>query len=141
MLAILIWSVGQTGEERELCSFLYLTDIAALIMLILLPPVLINMYQDIETSPDGVRIGYFWFWSRFIPWAEVVDVRRVWRWTNRVMVVEVKRATPVHLIYGRIYARKPCPAFLVFSMISEYRELIATIQRQTKQSVDSDHDP
>lgn len=85
-----------------------------------------NLYSTVWLSDDGIAIRFF-FRPIFIPWDEIVDVRVAFP-AFLGYVVRARRITPLHRIYGWIYAQSLLPCFLIGRGIQNRDELLREIR-------------
>ena len=90
-----------------------------------------QMYPPVQSSAQGIRIRFLWFWWFFIPWGDIVGLYR-WRVAGqRIVIIVVDKLTSFHILYGVVYAEMRKPAFLISTSIANYDELIQTIKLHT----------
>ena len=137
ILGILLVIAKQVQDIRSLCGFLLTAGLVGLLgVFFIISLAVMTMFPSVEIADSGMQVQFFWFWWIFVPWASVLDLY-FWRsGFRRIVVVEVDRLTPFHLVYGLIYAHKTKPAFLIASSITGYNDLIGTIGSQTGKQLD-----
>jgi hypothetical protein len=94
-----------------------------------------QMYPTVQTSAQGIRVRFLWFWWLFVPWDDIAGLYR-WRVAgNQIVIVAVDKLTFFHVLYGVVYAEMLKPAFLISTSIAHYDELIQTIKLHTRKEL------
>lgn len=117
------------GQANNLIPVIGL--IGVLVLLLIGWFALLNMFPAVQTSAQGIRVQFFWFWWLFIRWEDVIGLYQWQISGKRIVIVVTRKLTPFHLIYGITYAEMLKPAFLISASIVKYDELIRTIEVQT----------
>ena len=130
--------VKQVQDIQSICGFLLTAGLVGLLgVFFVISLAVMTMFPSVKIVESGMQIQFFWFWWIFVPWGSVLSLY-YWRsGLKRIIIVEVERLTPFHLVYGLIYAHKTKPAFLIATSITRIDELIETIESQTGKQLDS----
>lgn len=89
-----------------------------------------SAYPNFRISSAGLTVQVFIFWWMFIPWEDVQDIRSSLWGTSKLVFVQ--GLTPIHRIYGWIFALTPRPAFVITRRIRGYDKAVKTIQRDSR---------
>jgi hypothetical protein len=135
MLGILLMIVKHVQDIQSFCAFLLGAAIFGSFFIGFLAVMV--MFPSVKVLESGVEIQVFWFWWILVPWGNVLDFYHWPMGFKRVVIVEVERLTPFHLVYGLMYAHKTKSAFLIRTSITGYDELIRTMESQTGKQLDS----
>lgn len=91
-----------------------------------------SMYNDIQTSEQGIRVQVFQAWWVFVGWEDVLDIRPAFTSLQRTQVVFVNKLTPFHRFLGIMYGFKT--VFYISPIIENHDELIKIITQHIKAS-------
>jgi hypothetical protein len=117
-------------DPDYLCAFLL-----GLAFMTLATAMLANAYPNIKVYKEGLEIQYFWIFWLFVPWEDVLALRR-YKPAKQIRTVEVRELTFVHKLMGESLHGKRRPAFAVLPSIDRYHELIRTIKEKANLSED-----
>lgn len=90
---------------------------------------LTNAYPTVWLGEGGLMVSTFPFGRVLVPWAEVVDVGAGRIPFRRGDLVRTRRLTPLHRVYGLLYARSLLPGFIVGREIDDRQRLLHEIRR------------
>lgn len=110
--------------------FLYLFQI------ILLPTIAtsaINFFQKFTISDEGIEFQVFILWRKFIPWTDIISMRKASMSWAKEYVIITKRLTFFHRIMGLLYGFTLSPAFVFNGYLSHYDEAVEVIQQRLNQ--------
>ncbi len=98
---------------------------------------LAHLIVDVEVTDEGLRTKFI-FKDYFISWNDILDVKSSRPFGMHIgekasVVIVKKGLTPFHHIYGAIYGQVNQPAFLIWSRVSDYNELMRIISKHRKQ--------
>lgn len=90
---------------------------------------LINQNPSVWLTPDYLVITAFPFGKVKIPWPDVekVTVRHM---PFELVVIQARRITFFHRLYGWLYSWSCAPSFIIRPEIENYAELISEIRRR-----------
>jgi len=91
-----------------------------------------NAYPQIRLSERGIAIKVFLFWWIFVPWKNILDIRNSLVAGTRTQIVVARRLTPIHRMFGLMYALTFRPAFRITRNLQGYHEAMRTIREQTE---------
>jgi hypothetical protein len=87
-----------------------------------------HMFPSVELTDGGVRIPFF-FKKKFIPWSDIVEISSSRFMGRHLIVVNCRRITFFHWVYGLIYGGTLLyPSFLVSSRIDNFDTLMREIK-------------
>lgn len=131
-IALLVVKQARTAASSQVAGAIVIVGLVGVFAFFLVAWLAIwQMFPEIQTSSQGIKVRFFWFWWLFVPWDDIVDVFR-WRLAGRrTVVVVVERLTHFHRLYGAVYAETARPAFLISESIEHYDELVQTIKLHT----------
>ena len=92
-----------------------------------------NLYPSVWVVEDGLVISYNLVGRAFIPWEELIEIKRVLPpWMGYLVIA--KRITPWHRLYGG-WRLPPThrPGFLISNRMKDREKLIGEIQKHIQQ--------
>ncbi len=90
---------------------------------------LINYYPTVWVGEQGVSISFFVFWRVMIPWSEIIAVRPSLMPFGKVLV-QARRITPFHRLYGWLHSLTFRPSFIIGPGIQDRDELLREISKR-----------
>jgi hypothetical protein len=108
------------------------TSLGYFLLLLFYSLTMSSAYPSFRISSTGLTVQVFIFWWVFIPWKDVQGIRSALWGTSRLAFV--RRLTPIHRIYGWIFALTPRPAFIITRRINDYDRAVKLIQRNSQGS-------
>jgi hypothetical protein len=91
---------------------------------------LINFLPSIWLKEEGVSISAFIFGRIFIPWSDILEVRRNFK--PGYDIVLARHITVFHRMYGWLYAHTWSSCFIINHTISDYEVLIRVVSSRAK---------
>ena len=81
----------------------------------------------IGVTLEGIVLTALPLWSIFIPWSDIISIREVSR-SSVDHIVLARHITPLHHLYGWIWAKSLHPGFLIGREMLEREDLVKEIQ-------------
>jgi hypothetical protein len=84
-----------------------------------------NFYPEVLVDEEGMQISFMFSWVRIL-WQDVIDCRERHLLIGATLV-RARKITPVHILYGWMFANSLFPAFLISDTIDDRDDLIREI--------------
>jgi hypothetical protein len=119
---IMVW-IQNGGPTSDLSVW----DFLAIPLEIALTIIFLNLTSDIEISDDGIRLQTFQFWSRVIPFKDIICVRRATIGYQIVLLV-AKNLPPAYRLFGMLYGLTLKPVVPITKYLPHREELLRKIR-------------
>ena len=101
---------------------------AALILGLIIWSYATNLYPNVTETEEGLLIQFFWS-HLLLRWEDILQVNEAGKVGFKTWVVEARKLSPLHRLYGLLYLRRLRPAFVIFSNLEDHMTLIHEIER------------
>lgn len=123
VILLVVSFAGERLFAGNIGEFLFL--VASLVVVVAVTVLSPHVFPDICIYEEGLEVQGLLFGWHFVPWEDVLEwqpivLSSLWR---RTSIILVRRLTPVHFLFGWMYAFSDKPGFLVGSHISDYNGL------------------
>ncbi len=125
ILEIVFLFFAETGPNLQRVFY----NLMIVIFLPIVATTVINYWQEFSVSSRGIEFQVFIFWRKFIPWSEVVGIKKSYLPWAKYHIVITKRLTFLHRIIGLLYGFSIYPAFIFNSTLKDYDVAVKTIQK------------
>ena len=122
VVKIIVW-IQSGGPETDLSVW----DFLAIPLGIALTIIFLNLASDIEISDDGIYLQTFQFWSRAIPFKDIIGVRRATIGYQIVLLV-VKNLPPAYRLFGMLYGLTLQPVVPISKYLPHRDKLLRKIR-------------
>jgi hypothetical protein len=122
VVKVMVWTQSG-GQESDLSVW----DFLAIPLEIALTIIFLNLTSDIEINDNGIRLQTFQFWSRAIPFTDIIGVRRAAIGYHIVLLV-VNNLPPAYRLFGMLYGLTLRPVVPISKYLPHREELLCKIR-------------
>lgn len=128
-LVVLVTIARDAGVFQSVWATLLLAGMGLLYLAFGLSAAII--FPPVAIVDGGLELEILWLWWLFVPWEDVLDLYQRKGRVGQMVVVAAEGLTPIHLLYGLVYGTQFRRAFLIWSDIKGYDDLVETIVLRT----------
>jgi hypothetical protein len=126
VVKIMVW-IQSSGQESNLSVW----DFLAIPFEIALTIFFLNLTSDIEISSDSIQLQTFQFWSRTIPFTDIIGVKRAII-GYQVELLVVKNMPVVYRLFGMLYGLTFKPVIPITKYLPDREELLRRIRAKSR---------
>ncbi len=112
-------------------NFTYIANMFINLLVVLaLPVIWMNWYQGFKISNEGMTFKVFTFWEKFVPWGDILRLKKSWMFWGKYHILILEHLTPFHRILGLLYGLTLRPGFVILRELPESEEAVRLIERR-----------
>jgi hypothetical protein len=90
----------------------------------------LNWAPDLVLTFGGIRVQLFTLWHVFVPWQDVLEIRKSWIPCAGVSIILVRGLTPVHRVFGLLYGLTTAAVIPVEHSLPAFPQLSEEVHQQ-----------